>query len=70
MKNILIISSSPRRNGNSKLLCNQFKKGAEGKGHHVDMIRIMHQNIVFAEHVMDVREMVGLVFLGMIWQTY
>ena len=51
MKNILIISSSPRRNGSSKLLCNQFKKGAEGKGHHVD---IMHQHIVFAEHVMDV----------------
>lgn len=54
MKNILIISSSPRRNGSSKLLYNQFKKGAEGKGHHVDMICIMHQNIVFAEYVMDV----------------
>lgn len=47
MKNILIISSSPRRNGNSQLLCNQFKKGAEDKGHHVDMIRIMDQKIGF-----------------------
>lgn len=47
MKNILIISSSPRRNGNSQLLCNQFKKGAEDKGYHVDMIRIMDQNIGF-----------------------
>lgn len=47
MKNILIISSSPRRNGNSQLLCNQFKKGAEDEGHHVDMIRIMDQNIGF-----------------------
>lgn len=47
MKNILIISSSPRRNGNSQLLCNQFKKGAEDKGHHVHMIRIMDQNIGF-----------------------
>lgn len=47
MKNILIISSSPRRNGNSQLLCNQFKKCAEDKGHHVDMIRIMDQNIGF-----------------------
>ena len=47
MKNILIISSSPRRNGNSQLLCNQFKKGAEDKGNHVDMIRIMDQNIGF-----------------------
>lgn len=26
-KNIIIISSSPRRNGNSQLLCNQFMQG-------------------------------------------
>ena len=47
MKNILIISSSPRRNGNSLLLCNQFMQGALDKGHHVDMIRIMDQNISY-----------------------
>lgn len=47
MKNILIISSSPRRNGNSQLLCNQFMQGALDKGHHVDMIRIMDQNISY-----------------------
>ena len=29
MKNILIISSSPRKNGNTNALCEQFKKGAE-----------------------------------------
>lgn len=28
MKNILVISSSPRRNGNSDLLCDEFIKGA------------------------------------------
>ena len=33
MKNILIISSSPRKKGNSQILCEQFKKGAEAKGH-------------------------------------
>ena len=32
MKNILIISSSPRKKGNSQILCEQFKKGAEAKG--------------------------------------
>lgn len=31
MKNILIISSSPRKKGNSQILCEQFKKGAEAK---------------------------------------
>ena len=32
MKNILIISSSPRKKGNSQILCEHFKKGAEAKG--------------------------------------
>ena len=36
MKNILIISSSPRKKGNSQILCEQFKKGAEAKGHQVN----------------------------------
>ena len=40
MKNILIISSSPRKKGNSQILCEQFKKGAEAKGHQVKMVRI------------------------------
>ena len=47
MKNILIISSSPRKKGNSQILCEQFKKGAEAKGHQVKMVRIMEQNIGF-----------------------
>lgn len=47
MKNILIISSSPRKNGNSQILCEQFKKGAEAKGHQVEIVRIMEQNIGF-----------------------
>ena len=47
MKNILIISSSPRKKGNSQILCEQFKKGAEAKGHQVKMVRIMEKNIGF-----------------------
>ncbi len=45
MKNILIISSSPRKKGNSQMLCEQFKRGAEKKGHNVKLIRIMDANI-------------------------
>lgn len=37
MKNVLIISSSPRKKGNSQLLCEQFKKGAEEQGHQVKL---------------------------------
>ena len=47
MKNVLIISSSPRKNGNTNTLCEQFKKGAEDKGHHVDLVRIMEKKIGF-----------------------
>lgn len=47
MKNILIISSSPRKNGNSQMLCEQFKKGAEEKGHTVILIRLMEKKIGF-----------------------
>ena len=45
MKNVLIISSSPRKKGNSQLLCEQFKRGAEDRGHNVKLIRIMDVNI-------------------------
>lgn len=31
-KRVLIISSSPRKGGNSDTLCDQFKKGAEEAG--------------------------------------
>ena len=47
MKNVLIISSSPRKKGNTNALCEQFQKGAEAKGHHVDLVRIMENKIGF-----------------------
>ena len=47
MKNILIISSSPRKKGNSQILCEQFQKGAETKGHNVNLVRLMDLNIGF-----------------------
>ncbi len=45
MKNVLIISSSPRRGGNSDLLCDQFLKGAQEAGHRVEKIRLSEQKI-------------------------
>ena len=39
-KKILIISSSPRKGGNSDTLCDQFRKGAEEAGNRVDKIRL------------------------------
>lgn len=37
-KKVLIISGSPRKNGNSDLLCEQFKKGAEEAGNQVEKV--------------------------------
>ena len=37
-KNILIISSSPRKGGNSDTLCDEFKKGAETAEHSVEKL--------------------------------
>lgn len=44
-KSVLILSSSPRRGGNSEKLCEQFKKGAEEAGHRVEMININDYDI-------------------------
>ena len=36
MKKVLIISASPRKNGNSELLCDEFARGAKDAGHEVE----------------------------------
>lgn len=38
MKKILIISATPRRGGNSDLLCDEFMKGAQEAGHETEKI--------------------------------
>ena len=45
MKNILIFSASPRKGGNSDLLCDQFMAGAEEAGHKVEKIWVHGQKI-------------------------
>lgn len=45
MKKVLIISSSPRKGGNSDLLCDRFQAGAESAGHSVEKIFLKNHNI-------------------------
>lgn len=45
MKNVLIISASPRKNGNSSILCDRFAQGAEESGHLVEKITVADKNI-------------------------
>ena len=40
MKNVLVISSSPRKDGNSDLLCHEFAAGAREAGAHVEEVAL------------------------------
>lgn len=44
-KKVLILSGSPRKDGNSDLLCQEFAKGASEVGHNVESIRVAEKNI-------------------------
>lgn len=44
-KKVLILSGSPRKNGNSDLLCDEFMRGALDAGHEVEKIRVQEKSI-------------------------
>lgn len=44
-KKVLILSSSPRRGGNSDLLCDRFMAGAQQAGHDVEKIFLRDKKI-------------------------
>ncbi len=48
-KNILLISASPRKNGNSDILCDEFIRGANEAGHHAEKIRLVDQAINYCK---------------------
>lgn len=45
MKNVLIISASPRKNGNSDVLCDRFAQGAKESGNKVEKVFLASKNI-------------------------
>ena len=51
MKNILVISASPRKGGNSDVLCDEFIKGAQQAGHKAENKMVNADVIVFATPV-------------------
>ena len=48
-KKILVVSSSPRRGGNSDLLCDEFVKGAQEAGHNVEKIFLADKHINYCK---------------------
>ncbi len=48
-KNILIISTSPRKGGNSEMLADAFAKGAEESGNNVEKVVLYNKTIGFCK---------------------
>ena len=45
MKKVLILSGSPRKGGNSDILCDEFMRGAKESGNEVEKIRVAEKEI-------------------------
>ena len=50
-KKVLIISSSPRKGGNSEILCDAFVEGAKEVGNEVEKVRIADLKIGYCTSV-------------------
>lgn len=48
-KQVLIISTSPRQGGNSETLADEFAKGAQEAGHHVEKVVLYDKTIGFCK---------------------
>ena len=48
-KNVLILSGSPRKKGNSDLLCDEFMRGAEESGNQVEKIFLGDKKIGYCK---------------------
>lgn len=46
-KNVLVISASPRKGGNSDTLCDEFIRGAQESGNHAEKIFLASKNIKY-----------------------
>ena len=46
-KKVLVLSASPRKGGNSDLLCDQFMQGAQTAGHSVEKILLKDKKIKY-----------------------
>lgn len=56
MKKVLVISGSPRKGGNSDILCDEFIKGAKESGHQVEKVFLGGLNINFCKACYYCRE--------------
>ena len=59
-KKVLILSGSPRKGGNSDLLCDEFMRGAAEAGNDVEKIRVAEKKIGFCSACYYCRQSEGI----------
>lgn len=59
-KKVLILSGSPRKDGNSDLLCNEFMRGALESGNEVEKIRVAEKKIGYCRACYYCRQSEGI----------
>lgn len=75
MKQVLIISASPRKNGNSEILCDRFANGALESGCKVEKVlkenleRTMEAFRGFTEDCLDGAREAGIIYGTGAWQA-
>lgn len=47
MEKVLVLNASPRKDGNSDMLCSSFKKGAEENGNEVEIIFLREKRVEY-----------------------
>lgn len=56
MKKVVVIASSPRKNGNSNAIVRAFVRGAEEAGHRVEVVSLVDKNMEFCRGCMVCNE--------------
>lgn len=69
-KKVLILSGSPRKNGNSDILCDEFAKGATEAGHNVEKIYVSERIYTLVLLVTIAVKIAARVYLRTIWLRF
>lgn len=69
-KKVLILSGSPRKNGNSDILCDEFMKGSKESGNVVEKIRVATKKLRPAWDAIIAAPTAENAFKKTIWQRF
>lgn len=69
-KNVLILSGSPRKGGNSDILCDEFAKGATEAGHNVEKSECLKRTYTLVLLVTIAVKIAVRVYLRTIWLRF